>query len=104
MTTNREIIEHNLRDEITEDLEAYVIGVELVAVSIVDVRPIDETVEAFRDVSDAVAESIQAVNQANRRKESLIFRTQGQAEALILSATARGRERLVSGLLLQRWP
>ena len=94
-TTNREIIERTLRDEVTKDLEAYGIGVEVVAISIVDVRPIDETVEAFRDVSDAVAESIQAVSQANRRKESLILRTQGQAEAVILSATARARERLV---------
>ena len=94
-TTNREIIERHLYDEIAKDLEAYALGVELVAVSIVDVRPIDETVAAFRDVSDAVAESIQAVSQANLRKERLILRTQGQAEAVVLSATARARERLV---------
>lgn len=94
-TTNREIIERTLRDEVTKDLDAYGIGVEVVAVKITDVRPIDETFEAFRDVSDAVAESIQAVSQANRRRESLILRTQGQAEAVILSATARARERLV---------
>ena len=94
-TTNREIIERTLRDEVTKDLEAYGIGMEVVAINIVDVRPIEETFEAFRDVSDAVAESIQAVSQANRRKESLILRSQGQAEAVILSATARARERLV---------
>ncbi|MCY4595251.1 MAG: protease modulator HflK [Bryobacterales bacterium] len=94
-TTNREIIERRLYDEIVEDLEDYGLGVELVAVSIVDVRPIDETVAAFRDVSDAVAESIQAVSQANLRKERLVLRTQGQAEAVVLSATARARERLL---------
>ncbi len=94
-TTNREIIERHLRDQVSTDLEEYDLGMEIVAVSIVDVRPIDETVAAFRDVSDAVAESIQAVSDANRRKESLILRTQGQAEAMVLGATARARERLV---------
>ena len=95
LTTNRGIIERHLRDEVSTDLEALGVGMDLVAVSIVDVRPIEETVAAFRDVSDAVAESIQAVSDANRRKEKLILRTRGQAEALVLGATARARERIV---------
>ena len=94
-TTNREPIENRLQEDVATDLAELGVGVDLVAVSIVDVRPIDETVEAFRDVSDAHAESFQAVTQANRRKETLILRTQGQAEALVLSAEARGRERVL---------
>lgn len=94
-TTNRGIIERHLRDEVSRDLVSFGIGMDLVAVSIVDVRPIDETVAAFRDVSDAVAESIQAVTNANSRKEKLILRTRGQAEAMVLAATARARERVV---------
>ncbi|MCY4535390.1 MAG: protease modulator HflK [Bryobacterales bacterium] len=92
-TTNREIIERHLLEETAAEIEAIGIGIELVALSIVDVRPIDETVDAFRDVSDAIAESIQAVSNANRRREKLILRSQGQAEALILAAQARARER-----------
>ena len=94
-TTNRELIEDSLQEQVAAELEGFGLGVELVAVSVVDVRPIDETVEAFRDVSDAVAESFQAVTQANRRKETMILRTKGQAEALVLSAEARARERVV---------
>ena len=92
-TTNREIIERHLLEETAAQIEAIGIGIELVALSVVDVRPIDETVDAFRDVSDAIAESIQAVSNANRRREKLILRSQGQAEALILAAQARARER-----------
>ncbi len=92
-TTNREIIERHLLEETAAEIEAIGIGIELVALSVVDVRPIDETVDAFRDVSDAIAESIQAVSNANRRREKLILRSQGQAAALILAAQARARER-----------
>ena len=92
-TTNREIIERHLLEETAEEIGALGIGVELVALSVVDVRPIDETVDAFRDVSDAIAESIQAVSDANRRREKLILRSQGQAEALVIAARARARER-----------
>ena len=97
-TTNREIIERHLLENAAAEIEAIGIGIELVALSIVDVRPIDETVDAFRDVSDAIAESIQAVSNANRRKEKLILRSQGQAEALVLAAQAKARERALQAV------
>ena len=92
-TTNRELIERRLFEQTANEIESIGIGVELVALSLVDVRPIAETVDAFRDVSDAIAESIEAVSNANRRREKLILRSQGQAEALVFAATARARER-----------
>ena len=94
-TSNREIIQRRLFSKVTGALEARDVGIELVALNIVDVRPIEETVFAFRDVNDAIAESVQAVSHANRRKERLIARTRGQAEALVMSAKAIARERLV---------
>ena len=48
---------------------------------------------AFRDVSDAIAESIETVSEANRRAERLLARSRGQAEAVVLNARARARER-----------
>ena len=94
-TSNRELIQHHLFSGVTGVLEARDIGIELVALNIVDVRPIEETVFAFRDVNDAIAESVQAQSHANRRKERLIARTRGQAEALVMSAKAIARERVV---------
>ena len=94
-TSNREIIQRHLFSSVTDGLEARDVGVELVALNIVDVRPIEETVFAFRDVNDAIAESVQAQSHANRKKERLLARTRGQAEALVMSAQAIARERVI---------
>ena len=74
-------------------LEANDIGIELLALNIVDLRPIDETVAAFRDVSDAIAESIQTVSDANTRMERLLARSRGQADAVVTNAGIKARER-----------
>ena len=71
-TTNRDIIQTRLFEVTSEYLKANPIGIELLALNIVDLRPIEETVAAFRDVSDAIAESIQAASNANRRMEKLL--------------------------------
>ena len=94
-TSNRELIQRHLFSGVTDVLEARDVGIELVALNIIDVRPIEETVFAFRDVNDAIAESVQAQSHANRKRERLIARTRGQAEALVMSAKAIGRERVV---------
>ncbi len=93
LTSNRSIIQDHLFNEVTKQLESLDIGIELIALNIVDVRPIEETLAAFRDVNDAISERIQAISNANIRKEKLIARTRGQAEALILDAKAKARER-----------
>ena len=95
LTSNRNIIQNKLLERITERLEARDIGLELVSLDIVDVRPIEETIAAFRDVSDAYAERVKAVSDANRKREQLIAHSRGQAEALVLNAQAKARERIV---------
>ncbi len=93
-TSNRNIIEAHLFEDIAERVAAYGIGIEVAALTIVDVRPIDETMAAFRDVNDAIAERTQAESEANRRSERYLARTRGQAESLVLNAKARAEERL----------
>ena len=92
-TTNRDVIQTVLFEHTSAYLKDNDIGIELLALNIVDVRPIEETVAAFRDVSDAIAEAIQSVSDANRRKERLLARSRGQAEAVVMNAKARARER-----------
>ena len=92
-TNNRDVIQARLFDDAVDYLEANDIGIELLALNIVDLRPIDETVAAFRDVSDAIAESIQAVSNANTRMERLLARSRGQAEAVVMNAGIKARER-----------
>ena len=93
-TSNRSIIEEHLLEDVAERVAAYGIGIELAALTIVDVRPIDETVAAFRDVNDAIAERTQAESEANRRAERFLARTRGQGESLVLNARARANERI----------
>ena len=95
LTNNRDAIQAELHKDTLDYLEANDIGIELLALNIVDLRPIDETVAAFRDVSDAIAESVQAVSHANRERERLLARSRGQAEAVLMDATARARERRI---------
>ena len=94
-TNNRDAIQAELHKDTLDYLDANDIGIELLALNIVDLRPIDETVAAFRDVSDAIAESVQAVSHANRERERLLARSRGQAEAVLMDATAKARERRI---------
>ncbi len=93
MTSNRNVIQKRLFDQVTRRLESLDVGIELIALNIADIRPIEETVAAFRDVNDAISERMQAISSANLRKERLIARTKGQADALILDARAKAKER-----------
>lgn len=94
-TSNRNLIQKHLIALVTERLQSLDVGMELVALKVVNVRPIPETLDAFRDVNDAIAEREQAVSEANRKREQLIARSKGQAEALIMNAKASARERIV---------
>ena len=94
-TANRNIIQTRLFEEVTEHLRSHGIGVELVALHIVGIRPIAEMVDAFRDVNDAIAEKIEAVNNARTKQERLLAHSRGQADALVTQAKARAQERVV---------
>ena len=94
-TSNRNIIQDYLFNEVTDSLETIDIGIELVSLDIVELRPIEETVDAFRDVSDAYAERVQAESNANRKSERLLAHSRGQADALITYAEAKANERMV---------
>ena len=95
LTSNRDLIQQHLLDVVIGRLESLDIGIDLVALKLVSVRPIPETLAAFRDVNDAIAEREQAVSAANRKRERLVARSKGQADALILNAKASARERVV---------
>ena len=95
LTTNRNIIQDHLLAKITSLLEEYDVGVEVVSLNIVDISPIAETIAAFRDVNDAIAERAQAESNANRTREKMLAHSRGQAEAVVMDARARAQERIV---------
>ena len=93
-TANRSIIEGRLFDRTVERLQEKQVGVELVALNIVELAPIAETIDAFRDVSDAIAERLQIISNAEQESERMVARTRGQAEAVRKDAEAKARERV----------
>ena len=94
LTLNRNIIQQHIEEAVAEELERTDIGVELVALNIVEVRPVEETRAAFRDVSDATADKAQAISNANRDREYFLARSRGQAEAVVMDARAKATERV----------
>ena len=94
-TSNRDVIQQHMLEHVVEGLESLDFGIEIVSLDIVNVHPIQETLQAFRDVNDAIAESEQVVSVANRKREQLLARSKGQAEATVMNARASARERLV---------
>ncbi|MDE0130479.1 MAG: protease modulator HflK [Gammaproteobacteria bacterium] len=94
LTLNRNVIQQHIEEAVTEELERNDIGVELVALNIVEVSPVEETRAAFRDVSDATADKAQAISNANRDREHFLARSRGQAEAILMDARAKATERV----------
>ena len=95
-TSNRDLVHETLLNGLIEGLEAIDSGIEVVSLNIVDVRPVEEAVFAFRDVNDAIAERLKTISNANTRKEHLLAHSNGQADALIMSAKANAHERIVT--------
>ena len=95
-TSNRDLVHETLLNGLVEGLEAIDSGIEVVSLNIVDVRPVEEAVYAFRDINDAIAERLKTISNANTRKEHLLAHSKGQADALIMSAKANAHERIVT--------
>ena len=95
LTSNRDVIEQELFDSVYAQLNDQALGIELIEVSILDVSPISETVPAFRDVSDAIAEKVRRMSEANTKKERLVAHARGQASAVVRDAKARSEERIL---------
>lgn len=92
-TNNRQHIEQELQVVIQDRANVLGLGIEINALSIVELSPIEETVAAFRDVNDAVAEKLQVESDAERKRQRRIARSRGQAQAIVLDARAKAHTR-----------
>lgn len=94
LTSNRDVIEQSLEEGVSVLLHEYDIGITPVELSILDVNPIAETIPAFRDVTDAIAEKAQRQTEAHTKGERLLAHARGQASAMVRNAEARALERV----------
>ncbi|SCX80890.1 FtsH protease activity modulator HflK [Alkaliphilus peptidifermentans] len=87
LTDGRTRIMNDVRDNLTQLVEDYDIGIAIVNINLQDVDlPTQEVSDAFKTVTSAREERITKINQANRYRNEKINTAEGTKEALISRA------------------
>ena len=94
LTGGKASVQNEVRRQAQAALQAYGVGLSLVAVTLQAVDPPPEAVAAFREVSDARAQSARAVNEAQSQRERAVNLERGRAERLLYEARAWADQRV----------
>ena len=99
LTIGKADIQNHARTAAQKMLDAYSVGITLVAINLQTVNPPSEAAAAFRSVSDAKAEAEQAINDAEREREKVLNLAGGEAGKMIeeAQAGAQGRKQQAQG-------
>ena len=93
-TTKRDDIEQRLVREVQQLLDAYRIGVRMVAVNLLSVHAPEEVHAAFRDVASAQEDKVLIVNRAITFAQESVNLAEGDAAAMIEAARAFKDQRI----------
>jgi membrane protease subunit HflK len=88
LTTERQVLQSDLRQEVQTLLDQYGAGLAVVSVNLQKAYPPDEVADAFRDVSSAREDKSRSINQAEAYSNSIIPEARGQAEGIRSEAMA----------------
>ena len=88
MTRNRRAIEGAAREQLQARLTRYGAGVRVLQVTLEDVHPSIQVVDAFREVSDAFEEKSRLINEAQGYSNEQIALARGKAAAMLQNANA----------------
>lgn len=88
LTTEKVAIQEETREAAQKRIEDYHAGVSLSTVNIENVSPPAEAADAFRDVTNARADTTRIVNEAEGYANDLVPRARGEAQQLRDSADA----------------
>lgn len=95
LTTGKNEIQTVIREDITESLEVYDIGVQLINITIQDSEPpTAEVMEAFKNVETAKQSKETAINNANRYRNEKLPDALAEADKIIKEAEATKEERI----------
>jgi HflK protein len=94
-TTARDEVEQRVVRDVQRLLDAYGIGVRMVAVNLLSVHAPDELHAAFRDVASAQEDKILIVNRATTFAQEAVNLAEGDAAAMIESARAFKGEKVL---------
>lgn len=95
LTTGKGEIQSRIKEMITEQLEAYNIGLQLVNISIQDSEPpTAEVMEAFKAVETAKQGKETSINNANKYRNEKIPIAEADADQILQEAEATKQERI----------
>jgi len=86
LTGGRRAAETRVAGDLQQRLRRYRVGVEVLAVRLLDVHPSSEVVDAYRKVSEAFEWKNQRMNEAEGYRNEQVARARGGAEARLLEA------------------
>jgi modulator of FtsH protease HflK len=88
LTEKRVQVAHMARDEIQELLASFDMGVRIQTLELQDVTPPEPVKPAFNEVNEAEQERERLINEAEKLRNQIIPRAQGQAQKIIEEAEA----------------
>lgn len=88
LTEKRVAVSTSAREEIQEILNGFDMGVRIQTVELQDVTPPEPVKPAFNEVNEAEQERERLINEAEKRRNQVIPRTQGEAQQIIEEAEA----------------
>lgn len=94
LTVGRVSVAAEARDEMQKILDEYDIGIHVGTVELQDVTPPDPVKPAFNKVNESRQERESLINEAERRRNQVIPRAQGEASQTVAEAEAYRAERV----------
>jgi modulator of FtsH protease HflK len=94
LTVGRVEIQRESRDEIQQIMDRYAAGIHIITVELQDVVPPPAVQPAFNEVNEARQERERMINEAQKRVNQEIPRTQGEALRVVAEAQGYATERV----------
>ncbi|MEQ9455576.1 MAG: FtsH protease activity modulator HflK [Phycisphaeraceae bacterium] len=94
LTVGRVSIANRMREELSQSLSGYDIGLTITAVELQDVLPPERVKPSFDDVNAAQQERERLINEAERQRNQVIARAKGEALQLVAEAEGYQAERV----------
>jgi membrane protease subunit HflK len=94
ITTGREDIARQARDELQRLCQLYGLGIEVQQLVLQNVNPPDPVKPAFNEVNQAIQEKERSINEAWAEYNQAVPRAQGEAEQMIRAAEGYALERV----------
>ncbi len=88
LTSGRDSVRDGVQDQLSDILNSYHSGIQVVDVALHTINPPDEVKEAFDDAISAEQDRDTTINQARAYQEKVIPEAQGQAQRLLAGARA----------------